>query len=110
MKPTPGPWEIIDGRIEAKSARYGQSTGMVILAKIKKHRLGSADRVPPDEVQIANALQMAASPEMFDCVASFVRQFGAAVKCDEDINGGDAVDWIGQNMPEFRNALKKARG
>jgi hypothetical protein len=53
---------------------------------------------------------LAASPEMYECIASFVRRFGVAVECDEEINGGDAVDWIGENMPEFRNALKKARG
>jgi len=51
-----------------------------------------------------------AAPEMFECVASFVRRFGVAVECDEEINGGDAVDWIGENMHDFRNALDKARG
>ena len=51
-----------------------------------------------------------AAPEMFECVASFVRKFGVAVECDEAINGGDAVDWITENMREFRNALSKARG
>ena len=51
-----------------------------------------------------------AAPVLFECVSSFVRRFGAAVECDEEINGGDAVDWIGENMLEFRNALKKARG
>jgi hypothetical protein len=51
-----------------------------------------------------------AAPEMYECIASFVRRFGVAVECDEEINGGDAVDWIAENMPEFRNALKKARG
>jgi len=49
-----------------------------------------------------------AAPEMFECVASFVRRFGVAVECDEAINGGDAVDWITENMREFRNALNKA--
>ena len=51
-----------------------------------------------------------AAPEMFECVSSFVRRFGTAVECDEEIDGCDAVDWIGKNMPEFRTALKKARG
>jgi hypothetical protein len=50
-----------------------------------------------------------ASPEMFECVSSFVRRFGVAIECNEEINGGDAVDWISENMPEFRTALKKAR-
>ena len=58
----------------------------------------------------ANARLIAAAPEMFECVASFVRKFGVAVECDEEISGADAVDWIGENMREFKNALSKARG
>jgi hypothetical protein len=44
------------------------------------------------------------------CVAAFVGEFGFDVECDEEIDGCDAVDWISQNMHEFKNAMKKAKG
>lgn len=58
---TPLPWRVSDAEgdkkayIVADSERYGQSSGVVLIAQIMKHRLGSADRVAPDEIQQANA-------------------------------------------------------
>jgi hypothetical protein len=66
---TPGPWTLKwkgtygdNMTITGKSERYGQSTGEVLIAKMENHRLGSADRVPPVEIQTANARLIAASP------------------------------------------------
>jgi hypothetical protein len=94
MKSTPGPW----------FSRQTFSGNWDIAAE-----KGNGKTIARTEGEL-DAHLITASPDMFDCVASFVRRFGVAVECDEEINGGDAVDWIAENMPEFRNALKKARG
>jgi len=106
MKHTPGPWaiggELIshnDIEIATVMHCYAGKTGKPI--NRNSPVLGAAD---------ANARLIVASPDMFECVSSFVTRFGVAVECGEEINGGDAVDWIGENMAEFKNALKKARG
>jgi hypothetical protein len=51
-----------------------------------------------------------AASNLLSCVAAFVGEFGFDVECDEEIDGCDAVDWISQNMHEFKNAMKKAKG
>jgi hypothetical protein len=93
MRPTPGPWfarQTFSGNWDIAAEDGDGKT----LARTEKE---------------SDARLIAASPDLFECAASFVRRFGAAVECDEEINGGDAVDWIGENMAEFKNALKKAR-
>lgn len=45
----------------ADSLRYGQSRGVVLIAEIKKHRPGSADRVCPDHVQDEVAARIVAA-------------------------------------------------
>jgi len=99
MKPTPGPWyHSFDLRGHDVRTEKGVDSGILVAA------VGGGNSV------FENARLIAAAPELFECVAGFVRRFGAAVECDEEINGCDAVDWISKNMREFRNALKKARG
>lgn len=42
----------IDGKyLVAISSRWGQSSGEALIAEFKQHRPGSADRVPPDDIQ-----------------------------------------------------------
>jgi hypothetical protein len=94
MKHTPGPWftrKMFSGNWDIAAENGDGKT----LARTAEE---------------SDAHQIAASPELLACVQAFVRRFGAAVECDEEINGADAVDWISENMPEFKNALKKARG
>ena len=66
MAHTPGPWTIDDRRITATSDRYGQKTKVVLIAKMERHRLGSADRVCPDDIQQANARLIATAPELLE--------------------------------------------
>ena len=66
-KVTPGPWTVNpQGYLEAYSPRHGQSTHTVLIARMEKHRLGSADRVCPDDIQEANACLIAAAPELLE--------------------------------------------
>ena len=81
---TPGPWQLTpsigtsDGAyIEAADERHGQSTGFTLIVRMKRHRLGSVDRVPPDEINEANACLIAAAPALLDALR-------AAVDCHED--------------------------
>ena len=66
-KHTEGPWcYVSDDKkshyyLEAQSKRYGQSSGWALLAEIRRHRIGSSDRVPPDDVQDANARRIVAA-------------------------------------------------
>ena len=106
MKHTPGPWiamlKPFGGFMITPLKGGGRREIESVLFRHDKTDIVS-------EVD-ANARLIAAAPEMFECVASFVRKFGVAVECDEEISGADAVDWIGENMREFKNALSKARG
>lgn len=58
---TDTPWAIeTEGRqmrqiITGRSERWGQDTGIVRIATIERHHLGSADHVSPVEIQQANA-------------------------------------------------------
>lgn len=74
MAHTPGPWRqsVREGDakryIVADDSRHGQATGTVLVAQIKLHRAGSADRVCPDDVQNANARLLAAAPALLDAL------------------------------------------
>jgi hypothetical protein len=98
MKPTPGPWKI----------EKSEQGGYFVRGDINGQSFEVVCDIP--EARKADLNLIVASPDLFGCVAAFVRKFGFDVECDEAISGANAVDWIAENMPEFRNALKKARG
>ena len=64
----PGPWTLDNGHIVAPSDRWGQSTRTILIAKMEKHRPGSADRVSPDDVQAANARLILAAPDLLEAI------------------------------------------
>jgi len=110
MKPTPGPWTAQHDLRSVFNYNGVITDGPYAWGVYGLLRVANVCENDTPEVQAANAHLITASPEMFECVAAFVRRFGVAVECDEGINGADAVDWISQNMHEFRNAMNKARG
>ena len=97
MKHTPGPWKV-------KKSDLG---GDFVQGDVNGQSFEVVCDIP--EARRADLSLIVASPDLFDCVAAFVGEFGFDVECDEAISGADAVDWITENMTRFRNALKKAR-
>jgi hypothetical protein len=50
---------------------------------------------------------MTAAPELLACVEGLLTNF-PQLGTDEDLNGADLVDWINDQLPYWKLALKKA--
>ena len=50
-----------------------------------------------------------AAPDMLAILAEIDDEYGNAFEGDDDINGGDLVDFMGQVFPRLWKALNKAR-
>ncbi len=53
--------------------------------------------------------KLTAYDALLTCVREFESAFREGVEQDLPINGGDAVEWISQHWPMFRDALAKVR-
>ena len=84
-KHTPGPWSI---EKHGRAGRLIEGPGFispVLVGNIFDHRSGSADRVPQEEIQTANARLIAAAPEMYDALRDAVTLLNAVGYVDGDI-------------------------
>lgn len=101
MTHAPGLWRVSTSEgdkntyIVADNNRSSQSSGIVLIARMMKHRPGSADRVCPPEIQASNARLIAAAPELL-----------AALKTALEIAPGSMLDTVWER--EARSAIAKA--
>lgn len=104
----PGPWRLSCKEGDAKryvvatSERHGQSSGIVLIAQIKQHRLGSADRVAPNEIQDANARLIATAPDLLEALE--------AMRSEIELISGYWTEGLANFAQMADRVIAKARG
>lgn len=95
------------------NARYTQGPWQAVAANVIRPdgQIIAECGIDMDQAEAnANAQLIAAAPELFNCVAGFVSAWQVAFASDEDINGANAVEWLGEVLPLFQASLRKAKG
>ena len=95
-KHTPGPWHCPKESI---------SVFAHVADAAKRKKIADMSSATPVEEQQANALLIAKSPEMHELLEYAVQQWGSMIDNDEDINGGDAVEWLVDFITDVREVI-----
>lgn len=89
-KHTPGPWRIEPGGLYVLATAGQYSDGeerTLMVAKVERHRAGSADRLPMDSEREANYRLIAAAPQMLK------RLQGILADLEDFLNEDGEFDW-----------------
>lgn len=105
---TPGPWDYFPADYFGATSTKGYPTIRTPDAKTQIAVVGGSPLCsPPRDERGANGKLLAAAPELYLELAMIYEQW-PGFESDDDINGGDLVEYLAERWPHIKAALQKA--
>lgn len=110
MNYTRGPWDYFPADYFGATSTKGWPTIRTPDAKVQIAIVGgSALACPPRDSRGGNGRLLAAAPDLYAELSLIFDQWPEFEK-DEEVNGGDLVEFMAERWPHIKAAVEKARG